>query len=258
MAMIEVRGITKSFPVKRQDPTSGKLVSETLTVLKDFSVHFDQEGVTVLIGPSGTGKSTLLRCINALETIDAGDIIVDGLSVRDRKSIRKIRMTCGMVFQQTVLFPHLDVMNNLIMGPVKLLGMHRGEAVEKARHLLNKVGLSSKELAKHNELSGGEQQRIAIARALMMNPKALLLDEITSALDPEMTSEVLCILEALAADGVCMLAVTHEMAFAQHVASRILFMDKGALACDATKDDFFTVHRKENERIAAFLKFIGE
>lgn len=258
MAMIEVKNITKSFPIKRQSPSEGKARNERLTVLDDFSVSFSQEGVTVLVGPSGTGKSTLLRCINALESIDSGDIIVDNMSVKDRKSIRKIRMTCGMVFQQTVLFPHLDVMANLTLGPVKLLGMHKKEAIDKARGLLEKVGLSSKEHSKHNELSGGEQQRIAIARALMMNPKALLLDEITSALDPEMTSEVLAILEALAAEGVCMLAVTHEMSFAQHVASRVLFMDKGKLACDVSKEDFFTVQRKENERIASFLQFIGE
>ncbi len=258
MAMIEVKNVTKSFHVKRKDEATGKLVRSTLTVLKNFSVDFTQEGVTVLLGPSGTGKSTLLRCINGLETIDEGDIVVDGLSVRNRHSLKKIRLTCGMVFQQTVLFPHLDVMNNLTMSPIKLLHMTKREAEEKAKFYLDKVGLSSKEKAKHNELSGGEQQRIAIARALMMNPKALLLDEITSALDPEMTSEVLRILENLAADGVCMLAVTHEMPFAQHVASRVLFMDKGALVCDATKDDFFTVYRKENERIANFLKFIGE
>lgn len=258
MAMIEVKRIAKSFDVKRRDERTGRFVRGKLTVLKDFSVDFNQEGVTVLLGPSGTGKSTLLRCINGLETIDRGDILVDGMSVRDKRMLKKIRLTCGMVFQQTVLFPHLDVMNNLTMGPVKLLGMRRKEAGERARFFLNKVGLSNKEKARHNELSGGEQQRIAIARALMMNPKALLLDEITSALDPEMTSEVLRILENLAADGVCMLAVTHEMAFAQHVASRILFMEKGSLVCDAGKDEFFTVYRRENERIASFLKFIGE
>ena len=258
MAMIEVKSITKSFPVKKYDQAAKKYVKDTLTVLRDFSVNFDQEGVTVLLGPSGTGKSTLLRCINGLETIDKGDIIVDGMSVRDKHQLRKIRETCGMVFQQTVLFPHLDVMDNLTLAPCTLLGMSKKDAVERAKQLLDKVGLLSKEKARHNELSGGEQQRIAIARALMMNPKALLLDEITSALDPEMTSEVLAILENLASEGVCMLAVTHEMAFAQHVASRILFMDKGSLVCDASKDDFFTSYRKENERIASFLKFIGE
>jgi len=258
MAMIEVKSITKSFPVKKYDQAAKKYVKDTLTVLRDFSVNFDQEGVTVLLGPSGTGKSTLLRCINGLETIDKGDIIVDGMSVRDKHQLRKIRETCGMVFQQTVLFPHLDVMDNLTLAPCTLLGMSKKDAVERAKQLLDKVGLLSKEKARHNELSGGEQQRIAIARALMMNPKALLLDEITSALDPEMTSEVLAILENLASEGVCMLAVTHEMAFAQHVASRILFMDKGSLVCDASKDDFFTIYRKENERIASFLKFIGE
>lgn len=258
MAMIEVKNITKSFDIKRIDETTNKYQKAKLTVLKDFSVNFDQEGVTVLLGPSGTGKSTLLRCINGLETIDKGDIVVDGMSVKDKHQLRRIRQTCGMVFQQTVLFPHLDVMRNLILGPIKLLGMSNKDAVDKAKLLLDKVGLFNKEKALHNELSGGEQQRIAIARALMMNPKALLLDEITSALDPEMTSEVLNILEKLASDGVCMLAVTHEMAFAQHVASRILFMDKGSLVCDAKKDDFFTIYRKENERIASFLKFIGE
>ncbi len=258
MAMIEVKNITKSFNVKRFDKETGKYKKDVLTVLRDFSVDFKQEGVTVLLGPSGTGKSTLLRCINGLETIDKGDIIVDGKSVRDKGSIRTIRETCGMVFQQTVLFPHLDVLDNLTMAPRKLLNMSKSDAQDKARMLLDKVGLLSKEKAHHNELSGGEQQRIAIARALMMNPKALLLDEITSALDPEMTSEVLHILENLAAEGVCMLAVTHEMSFARHVASRILFMEKGSLVCDAPTEEFFTTYRKDNERIAGFLSFIGE
>lgn len=258
MAMIEVKNITKSFNVKRFDKDSGKHVKDVLTVLRDFSVDFNQEGVTVLLGPSGTGKSTLLRCINGLETIDKGDILVDGMSVNDKHSIRKIRETCGMVFQQTVLFPHLDVLENLMMAPRKLLNMSKKDAQDKGRMMLDKVGLLSKEKAHHNELSGGEQQRIAIARALMMNPKALLLDEITSALDPEMTSEVLHILENLAQEGVCMLAVTHEMAFARHVASRILFMEKGSLVCDVPADDFFSTCRKDNERIASFLSFIGE
>ncbi len=244
MAMIEVKNVTKRF--------------DKLTVLKDFSVNFDQEGVTVLLGPSGTGKSTLLRCINGLETIDGGDILVNGRSVKDRKNLRQIRLDCGMVFQRTVLFPHLNVMQNLIMSPMKLLNLSKGEAEEKARFYLNKVGLASKEKSMHNELSGGEQQRIAIARALMMNPKALLLDEITSALDPEMTSEVLNILENLAKEGVCMLCVTHEMQFARHVASRILFMDKGSLVADVTGNEFFTTVRQENERISKFLQFIGE
>ena len=244
MAMIEVKNITKSFG--------------DLTVLRDFSVDFTQEGVTVLLGPSGTGKSTLLRCINGLESIDKGDIIVDGMSVKDKHNLRNIRLSCGMVFQQTVLFPHLDVMGNMILSPTKLLGMSKAEATEKARFYLDKVNLNSKEKSKHNELSGGEQQRVAIARALMMNPKALLLDEITSALDPEMSKEVLTILESLAAEGVCMLVVTHEMSFARHVASRVLFLDKGSLVCDEPKERFFSEVRNENERIAKFLNFIGE
>lgn len=258
MAMIEVKNITKSFNVKKFNKETNKYEKDILTVLRDFTVDFTQEGVTVLLGPSGTGKSTLLRCINGLETVDNGDILVDGLSVKDKKNLGKIRQTCGMVFQQTVLFPHKDVLNNLTMAPMKLLGMSKNDAEDRARQLLDKVGLLSKEKAHHNELSGGEQQRIAIARALMMNPKALLLDEVTSALDPEMTSEVLKILEQLAAEGVCMLAVTHEMTFARSVSSRILFMDKGSLVCDSPTEEFFTVHRRENERISNFLKFIGE
>ena len=258
MAMIEVKNITKSFNVKKFNKETNKYEKDILTVLRDFTVDFTQEGVTVLLGPSGTGKSTLLRCINGLETIDQGDILVDGLSVKDKKNLGKIRQTCGMVFQQTVLFPHKDVLNNLTMAPMKLLGMSKTDAEDRARQLLDKVGLLSKEKAHHNELSGGEQQRIAIARALMMNPKALLLDEVTSALDPEMTSEVLKILEQLASEGVCMLAVTHEMTFARSVSSRILFMDKGSLVCDSPTEEFFTVHRRENERINNFLKFIGE
>ena len=258
MAMIEVKNITKSFNVKKFNKETNKYEKDILTVLRDFTVDFTQEGVTVLLGPSGTGKSTLLRCINGLETVDKGDILVDGLSVKDKKNLGKIRQTCGMVFQQTVLFPHKDVLNNLTMAPMKLLGMSKNDAEDRARQLLDKVGLLSKEKAHHNELSGGEQQRIAIARALMMNPKALLLDEVTSALDPEMTSEVLKILEQLAAEGVCMLAVTHEMTFARSVSSRILFMDKGSLVCDSPTEEFFTVHRRENERISNFLKFIGE
>ena len=244
MAMIEVKNISKTYG--------------DLTVLNDFSVDFDQSGVTVLLGPSGTGKSTLLRCINGLETVDKGDILVDGLSVNNKKNLKQIRTTCGMVFQQTVIFPHLNVMDNLTLSPMKLLGMSKAEAQEQARHYLKKVGLESKANSRHNELSGGEQQRIAIARALMMNPKALLLDEVTSALDPEMTHEVLLILESLAADGVCMLSVTHEMAFARDVASRIIFMEKGKVVCDVPKDEFFGSVRNENERINQFLSFIGE
>lgn len=244
MAMIEVKNITKSYG--------------DLTVLKDFSVDFDQSGVTVLLGPSGTGKSTLLRCINGLEKTNSGDILVDGMSVNNKKNLKQIRTTCGMVFQHTVIFPHMNVLENLIMSPMKLLKMPKSEAIDKARFYLDKVGLSSKEKSRHNELSGGEQQRIAIARALMMNPKALLLDEITSALDPEMTREVLNILESLAEEGVCMLCVTHEMTFAKDVASRIIFMEGGKMVCDASKEEFFGSIRKDNERINKFLSFIGE
>jgi ABC-type polar amino acid transport system ATPase subunit len=241
--MIEVKKISKSF---------GSQV-----VLKNFSVDFDQSGVTVILGPSGTGKSTLLRCINGLEAIDSGDILIDGLSVTNKRNLRMIRLTCGMVFQQTILFPHLDVMDNLIISPIRLLNEDRKQAVERAEYHLARVGLSGKEHAKHNELSGGEQQRVAIARAMMMNPRALLLDEITSALDPEMSTEVLRILEKLASDGVVMLIVTHEISFAQKVSSRVLFLEKGALIADLPTKEFFSTERKNNERIARFLRFIG-
>ena len=244
MAVIEVKNITKAF---------GQQV-----VLNDFSVDFPGDGVTVLLGPSGTGKSTLLRCINGLETIDSGDILVNGMSVREKVNLKPIRLTCGMVFQQTVLFPQWDVLQNLTVSPIKLLGMNRIEAEHKAVELLKTVGLESKIHSMHNELSGGEQQRIAIARALMMKPQALLLDEITSALDPEMSKEVLNILEKLASEGVCMIIVTHEMNFAKHVASRVLFMDGGKLVCDTDKESFFTTVRQENKRIKSFLHFIGE
>ncbi len=243
MAMIEVKNIKKSF---------GPLV-----VFDNFSIDFDQEGVTVILGPSGTGKSTLLRCINALEPIDEGDIIVNGLSVKDKSNLRKIRLICGMVFQQTNLFPHLDVLDNLIISPVKILKRDKKEAIEQARALLSRVGLSNKEHAKHNELSGGEQQRIAIARALMMNPRALLLDEITSALDPEMSAEVLRLLENLAKDGVVMIIVTHEISFAQKVARRVVFLERGQIIADTTNSDFFGSLRFSNERISRFLQDIS-
>jgi ABC-type polar amino acid transport system ATPase subunit len=243
MAMIESREIRKSF---------GSQV-----VLDGLSTDFDQSGVTVILGPSGTGKSTLLRCIIGLETIDSGDILVDGLSVRKKENLRKIRQTCGMVFQQTILFPHLDVMDNLLLSPVKILKENRKLVEERARELLEKVGLSGKAHSRHNELSGGEQQRIAIARALMMNPRALLLDEITSALDPEMSHDVLRILEKLANDGVVMLIVTHELSFAQKVANRILFLENGRVVSDSSTEKFFSEERKNNERINRFLQHIG-
>ncbi len=243
MALIIVDSITKSFG--------------DLTVLKEFSAEFSADGLTAILGPSGTGKSTLLRCINALEPIDSGNITVDGLSVLKKENTKKIRLTCGMVFQQTVLFPHLDVMGNLILGPARLLNRSKEESIEKARALLEKVGLLSKATSKHNELSGGEQQRIAIARALMMDPKALLLDEVTSALDPEMSAGVLAILEKLASEGIVMLMVTHEVTFAQKVAKRIIFLESGKAVCDLPTDEFFMTAKNENPRIAAFVKHIS-
>lgn len=250
MNMIEVNNLSKSFG--------------ELKVLDNVSFGVEAGQTVAVIGPSGAGKSTMLRCLINLEKADGGDILIEGRAlmrggvyVKDSEA-RDVCSKMSMVFQSFNLFPHMSVLDNLTMAPVTVRGENKAEAKERAMQTLAEVGLAEKAGAYPSELSGGQAQRVAIARALMMNPKALLLDEITSALDPEMTSEVLRILEQLAADGVCMLAVTHEMAFAQHVASRVLFMDKGSLVCDASKDDFFTIYRKENERIASFLKFIGE
>lgn len=232
MAMIEVKNVSKSYNVKRRDEATDKHVRGKLQVLNNFSVNFDQEGVTVLLGPSGTGKSTLLRCINGLETIDDGDIIVDGMSVREKRMLRKIRLTCGMVFQQTVLFPHLDVMQNLTMSPVKLLHMDKKEAEEKARFYLDKVGLSSKEKAKHNELSGGEQQRIAIARAMLKNAPILILDEATAFADPDNETKVQAAFTELSR-GKTVLLIAHRLTTVTH-ADRICVVQDGRIAESGT------------------------
>lgn len=216
--------------------------------------------IVYIVGKVGSGKTSIFRTVTAENRLHRGSGRVCGYDLRNlrRRDVPQLRRRLGVVFQDFQLLMDRSVEANLAFV-LKATGWKDSAAIaRRINEVLEAVGMTTKAHKMPHQLSGGEQQRIAIARALMMNPKALLLDEITSALDPEMTSEVLRILENLAADGVCMLAVTHEMAFAQHVASRVLFMDKGALVCDATKDDFFTVYRKENERIANFLKFIGE
>lgn len=211
--------------------------------------------VVLIIGPSGSGKSTLLRSVNRLERLDSGKILIDGESVTDPNSdIRHIREEVGMVFQSFNLFPHLSVLDNISLAPISVLKKPKNEAVEIAKTLLAKVGLSDKEKAWPEQLSGGQQQRVAIARALAMNPKVMLFDEPTSALDPEMIKEVLDVMTELAKEGMTMLVVSHEMGFARAAAHRIIFMDAGQIIEEAPPESFFTSPREERTR--KFLEHI--
>lgn len=199
-----------------------------LEVLKDISVDIYEGEVVVIIGPSGSGKSTFLRCMNQLEEITEGDVVVDGVNVADPKTnINKIRERVGMVFQHFNLFNNMNVLRNLMLAPVDLKKATKEEARENALEMLKKVGMEDKAFAYPSQLSGGQKQRVAIARALCMNPDIMLFDEPTSALDPEMVGEVLQVMKQLAADGMTMVIVTHEMGFAREVADRVIFMDGG-------------------------------
>ncbi|MEQ8155669.1 MAG: amino acid ABC transporter ATP-binding protein [Clostridiaceae bacterium] len=209
-------------------------------VLKGIDEHISKKEVVVVIGPSGSGKSTFLRCLNLLETPTKGEIIVEGQNITDRKAdINKIREKMGMVFQSFNLFPHKTVMENITLAPVKVKGWSREKAQGKAMELLKKVGLQDKANAYPNSLSGGQKQRIAIARALAMEPDVMLFDEPTSALDPEMVGEVLAVMKSLAAEGMTMVVVTHEMGFAKEVGDRILFMDGGNIVEQGTPKEIF-------------------
>jgi len=209
-------------------------------VLKGINEHISKKEVVVVIGPSGSGKSTFLRCLNLLETPTKGEIIVEGQNITDRKAdINKIREKMGMVFQSFNLFPHKTVMENITLAPVKVKGWSREKAQGKAMELLKKVGLQDKANAYPNSLSGGQKQRIAIARALAMEPDVMLFDEPTSALDPEMVGEVLAVMKSLAAEGMTMVVVTHEMGFAKEVGDRILFMDGGNIVEQGTPKEIF-------------------
>ena len=237
-AMIQVMAVDKIYPNGVQ---ALKKVNQTI-----------QEGeVVVVVGPSGSGKSTFLRTLNQLETINAGKIIVDAVSLTTPGDVNKLREEVGMVFQSFNLFPHLSVLDNICLAPVKVRGLNRQEAEDRAKALLLKVGLSDKASSFPPQLSGGQQQRVAIARALAMRPKIMLFDEPTSALDPEMVGEVLDVMKQLANEGMTMVVVTHEMGFAREVADRVLFMDAGELLVDAEPDRFFD--RPDNERLKAFL-----
>ncbi|EAH4571169.1 amino acid ABC transporter ATP-binding protein [Campylobacter sp. 2352 PW] len=223
-----------------------------LEVLKDISVEVHKGDIIAIIGPSGGGKSTFLRCLNKLETPDSGNIYINDVNILDKKAdINKIRQKVSMVFQHFNLFNNKNVLENLCLAPVQTKIMSKDEAVKKARELLKKVGLSDKESYFPHKLSGGQKQRIAIARSLMMNPDVILFDEPTSALDPEMIGEVLNIMKEVAKEGLTMLVVTHEMGFARNVANRIFFMDKGIIAVDEYPKIAF--ENPKNERLKEFL-----
>lgn len=209
--------------------------------------------VVVLCGPSGSGKSTLLKCVNALEPVKTGTISVDGIVVTDRRTdFAQLRTTVGMVFQSFELFPHLSVTENLVLAQVKVLRRTRDQARQKASALLERVGLAAFGDKYPGQLSGGQQQRVAIARSLAMDPRYMLFDEPTSALDPEMVKEVLEVMTALAHDGMTMIVVTHEMGFAKEVADRVIFMERGRINIDVSKEAFFD-RAQQSERVRAFL-----
>ncbi|MCE1186462.1 amino acid ABC transporter ATP-binding protein [Zoogloea sp.] len=218
-------------------------------VLTDCSAEVKKGEVIVVCGPSGSGKSTLIKCVNGLEPFQSGTITVNGVSVGDPKTnLSKLRSRVGMVFQHFELFPHMSITENLTIAQVKVLGRNKDEATEKGLKLLDRVGLKAHAHKFPGQLSGGQQQRVAIARALSMDPLCMLFDEPTSALDPEMINEVLDVMVELAQEGMTMMCVTHEMGFAKKVADRVIFMDKGQIVEDDSKDAFFGNPRSERAR----------
>ena len=236
---IHVTNVQKSF---------GKL-----EVLKDISTDIREGEVVVIIGPSGSGKSTFLRCLNRLEEINSGEIIVDGFNISDKHTnLNHFRERVGMVFQHFNLFNNLNVLRNLMLAPVDLKKATKAEAKEQALAMLEKVGLADKAEAYPSQLSGGQKQRVAIARALCMNPDIMLFDEPTSALDPEMVGEVLQVMKQLAADGMTMVIVTHEIGFAREVADRVIFMDGGYIVEEGTPDEVF--NHPQEQRTISFLE----
>lgn len=237
--MIQFKGVHKWF--------------HDLHVLDDINLHVKQGEVVVVCGPSGSGKSTLIRTINKLEPIDKGSLTVDGMDLSDKKTdINRLRAEIGFVFQQFNLYPHLSVVKNITLAPIKIRKMAKKDAEDLAITLLERVGLAHKKDAYPSQLSGGQQQRVAIARALAMKPKIMLFDEPTSALDPEMIGEVLAVMQDLAQSGMTMVVVTHEMGFARQVSNRITFMDHGKILEEATPEDFFK--NPQHDRAKQFLK----
>ncbi|MBA4213523.1 MAG: peptide ABC transporter ATP-binding protein [Polaromonas sp.] len=239
-ALIQIRGLRKSYG--------------SFEALKGIDLDIELGEVVVVIGPSGSGKSTLIRCLNLLEDYQHGDVTVDGEKVVRGKGLAKVRAEVGMVFQSFNLFPHLTALANVALGPLRVRGLLKRDAEERARGLLAKVGLAEHAHKFPGQLSGGQQQRVAIARALAMEPKVLLFDEPTSALDPEMVGEVLDVMQDLARTGVTMVVVTHEMGFARRVADRVIFMEAGAVVEQAAPDVFFDAPREP--RTQAFLQAI--
>lgn len=236
--LIEVKDLCKSYGEN--------------TVLKNLSTSIYKGEVIAIIGPSGCGKSTFLRSLNLLEHPESGAILFNGVDIMDKKvNINKVREKIGMVFQQFNLFPNMTVKENIMLAPVKLKIMGKEQASQKADELLKRVGLSDKADAYPGNLSGGQKQRIAIARTMAMNPEVILFDEPTSALDPEMVGEVLEIMKELAADGMTMVVVTHEMGFAKEVASRVIFIDEKKIMEDTTPKEFF--ENPKNQRLKDFL-----
>ncbi len=226
-----------------------------LHVLKNINNLIEEQEVVVVIGPSGSGKSTLLRSINRLEEIQEGNIMIDGVDIKASKTnINKIREEVGMVFQSFNLFPHLTVLENITLGPIKLKKMKQIDAIKLAENLLEKVGLAEKAEVYPNKLSGGQKQRVAIARALAMNPRVMLFDEPTSALDPEMVGEVLQVMKNLAKEGMTMIVVTHEMGFAREVGDRVIFMADGKIVEEGVPNKIFD--NPEKKRTQDFLSKI--
>jgi len=223
----------------------------SLQVLRDISLNVEEGEVLCIIGPSGSGKSTLLRCLNRLEEIQDGSVVVLDEDVAHTKNINKLRENIGMVFQSFNLFPNYTVIENMLLAPLELKKLNRGEAIKKADALLKKVGLEDKRDVYPQTLSGGQKQRAAIARALEMNPKIMLFDEPTSALDPEMVGEVLKVMKDLALEGMTMIIVTHEMNFARDVADRVIFMDDGYIVEQGSAEEIFTAPK--NDRCKDFL-----
>ena len=246
MAKIEIKNVSKDYEMN--DGT-------ILHAVKNASITVDDGEVVVIIGPSGSGKSTLLRTVNALEKAQSGSILIDGKDIMDKNTdIRKIREEVGMVFQTFNLFPHLSVLDNIILAPMKVKKLKRKEAEEIGMKLLKRVGLEDKAKEKPGKLSGGQAQRVAIARALAMQPKAMLFDEPTSALDPEMIKEVLDVMLELAKDGMTMLLVTHEMGFAKAAAGKIVFMSDGEIIETGSPEEMFS--SPKTERAKDFLDHI--
>ena len=238
--MIEIKNLHKSFG--------------HVEVLKGVDVSIEEKEVVVIIGPSGSGKSTLLRCMNYLEEPTSGDITVDNMKLDKHADINKIRENIGMVFQRFNLFPHMTVLENIVLAPTKVLKISRDEAISTAMDLLQRVCLKEKANSYPSQLSGGQQQRVAIARALAMKPKVMLFDEPTSALDPEMVTEVLDVMKSLANQGMTMVVVTHEMGFAREVGDRVLFVDEGRIIEEGTPKEIF--ENPKQERTKLFLSKI--